>query len=225
MRRSAAETARRYGVFLAGLFCMALAVSLLAKAELGISPVQSAAYVVYQRLAGVITLGTAVLVWNCMQVAAQLPLLGRAFGLKELVQIPLSLLLGVMVDATGRLLAWLTPASLPAWFATACVGVAVLAFSVSLTVAAGVVMNAGEALVQAIARRGGWRFGSVKEVFDLTVVSVAVALSFLFFGRWRLDLIGPGTLLSAGCTGFLVRWFNRWIPPVVEKICVKTESQ
>ena len=97
---AAAETLRRYLTALLSLVFFALGVTLMSRSQLGISPIQSVAYVVYNRLAEHTTLGTVVLCWNCVQVLAQWPLLGR-FGWKQLVQIPLSLFLGVMVDATG----------------------------------------------------------------------------------------------------------------------------
>ena len=128
---AAAETLRRYLTALLSLVFFALGVTLMSRSQLGISPIQSVAYVVYNRLAEHTTLGTVVLCWNCVQVLAQWPLLGR-FGWKQLVQIPLSLFLGVMVDATGALLFWLQPDTLPARLLTVLCGVAVLSMHAPL---------------------------------------------------------------------------------------------
>ncbi len=213
------ETLRRYLTALVSLFFLALGVTLMSRSHLGISPIQSVAYVVYNHLSEYTTLGTAVLCWNCVQVLLQWPLLGRRFGWKQLVQIPLSLFLGVMVDATGALLFWLQPDTLPLRLLTVLCGVAVLSFAVCLNVSADAVMNAGEALEYAIAQRLDKKFSTVKECVDIGCVTTAVLLSFLFFGRWRFDIVGAGTLLSAVLAGLGVRLLNPWVRPAVEKFC------
>ena len=215
---AAAETLRRYLTALLSLVFFALGVTLMSRSQLGISPIQSVAYVVYNRLAEHTTLGTVVLCWNCVQVLAQWPLLGR-FGWKQLVQIPLSLFLGVMVDATGALLFWLQPDTLVLRLLTVLCGVAVLSIAVCLNVSANAVMNAGEALEYAISQRFGKKFSTVKECTDIGCVTLAVVLSFLFFGRWRFDIVGAGTLLSATLAGLGVRLLNPWIKPAVERFC------
>ncbi len=130
------EMLRRYLVALLSLVFLALGVTLMTRSQLGISPIQSVAYVVYNRLAEHTTLGTVVLCWNCVQVFAQWPLLGRRFGWKQLIQVPLS----------------------------------------------------------------------------------------LFFGTWRFDIVGAGTLISATLAGVGVRLFNPWIRPAVERFCTGKEK-
>lgn len=223
--RSIGETSRRYTIFLFGLAFLALGISIMTKAQLGISPVQSIAYVVYTRFSDRVTLGVMVLCWNCFQVLLQLPLLGKNFGWKQLIQIPLSFFLSGMVDATSAMLFWLAPDTLLARLLTMAAGVLVLGFAICVTVAAGVVMNAGEALVYVIAHKGGWKFSTVKEFSDITIVAVAALCSFIFFGQWRFDIIGIGTLVSASLTGFVVRFFNLWVKPAVERICIGRKEE
>ena len=221
---SRGETLRRYGVFLVGLAVMALAVSVLAKAGLGISPVQSLAYVVYSRLSAWVTLGATVFCWNTIQVLLQWPLLG-CFGWQQWIQVPLSLFLSVLVDITGWMLSPLELSTLPARLCAMAVGILILAFAVSLTVSAGVVMNAGEALVHALAQRLKRPFGTVKEFFDLSVVTLSVLLSLLFFGKWRWDIVGVGTLCASLFTGLAVRQIDKWIKPAVQRICTATKGE
>ena len=88
--RSTGEVVRRYLTATVSLVFFALGVTLMTRSQLGISPIQSVAYVVYNRLAQYTTLGTVVLCWNCAQVLLQWPMLGRRFGWKQLIQVPLS---------------------------------------------------------------------------------------------------------------------------------------
>lgn len=212
------ETAKRYAVLLLGLSVMALAVSVISKAGLGISPVQSLAYVMYNRFPEHITLGTAVFCWNCIMVLLQWPIL-RRFGLKQIIQIPLSVFLGLLVDATSMAISPITVHSFVGRIIMLVIGIVILTLSISIIVSANVVMNVGEALIDAIAKRVNRSFAFIKEVFDISLVSLSVILCFVFFGEWKFNIIGIGTVCSALFTGMLVKLADKAVRPVVEKIC------
>ena len=212
------ETAKRYAVLLLGLSVMALAVSVISKAGLGISPVQSLAYVMYNRFPEHITLGTAVFCWNCIMVLLQWPIL-RRFGLKQIIQIPLSVFLGLLVDATSMAISPITVHSFVGRIIMLVIGIVILTLSISIIVSANVVMNVGEALIDAIAKRVNRSFAFIKEVFDIFLVSLSVILCFVFFGEWKFNIIGIGTVCSALFTGMLVKLADKAVRPVVEKIC------
>ena len=62
-------------------------------------------------------------------------------------------------------------------------------------------------------------FGNVKIVFDISCVVVAVILSFLFFHK----LVGTreGTIIAAFCTGFVVKFFSKFITAPLERFLKK----
>ncbi|MBQ7337680.1 MAG: YitT family protein [Clostridia bacterium] len=213
------EIILRYLVFLFGLAVMALAIAVMSCAQLGISPIQSTCYVIYHRISDYISLGTMVFLWNCLIVLAQLPIKGKRFGWINWLQIPLSVFLGAMVDVFRSLLFWLTPENMVQKIVAMLCGVILLAIAISITVAAKTVMNAGEALVAAIAEKCGRPFGKVKVIFDVSLISFAILLSFVFFGKWRFDIIGLGTLVAATTTGHIVNLTGKWIIPAVNRIC------
>ena len=217
------ETLKRYAVFLVGLSIMALAVSLISKAALGISPVQSLAYVIYHRLSDYVTFGTMVFCWNCIQILLQVILL-RRFGFEEIIQIPLSFFLSLLVDVTGWLVAPIAIKGPVGQCIVMLIGIVVLAIAISITVAANVVMNSGEALVNVIAKKTNKTFAFVKEIFDLTLVTLSVVLCFVFFQRWRFDIIGIGTVCCAVLTGFAVRLVDKAVKPIVRKIVGEEEK-
>ena len=90
------------------------------------------------------------------------------------------------------------------------VGVVVLAFGISLTVIANVIMNSGEAFVKALADVMGKGFGDVKTAFDVSWVGLSIVLSLIFF---NFSIVGTreGTIISAVCTGFVVKFFNKFL--------------
>ena len=195
-------------LMLSGLFIMALAMAFLSAADLGISPVQSLAYVLSNKFPDFLSFGVASGAWNIILVVVQIALLRRNFRLWELLQIPLSLYFAVVIDLARKIVT-VSPETYPARILTMLLGIVILAFGISLTLRGNLVMNSGEATVKALAEKTKKSFGNVKVVFDLSIVASAVAASFIFFGRFRFDMIGIGTLCSACMTGFLVKGMTK----------------
>ena len=83
---------------------------------------------------------------------------------------------------------------------------------------ADVVMNSGEAFVKAVSDTVHKEFGSVKVVFDISCVIVAVVLSLIFF-----HVMGAreGTIIAAVLTGFVVKFWNKLVRKPLEKLLVK----
>lgn len=213
------ETLCRYGVFLVGLAVMALAVAVMSKAALGISPVQSVCYVIHRKFPEKITFGTLIFIWNFILVIAQFPFLKKSFGWKNIVQIPLSFFLSFMVDMISYGLVWLEPKGYGARVITMLCGIVILALSISITVSAKAVMNPGEAFVAVLAKALSQPFGKIKAIFDISIISVAIILTVALFGQWRTDIVGVGTLAAALFTGALVGFMNKRVECAVEKIC------
>ena len=61
--------------------------------------------------------------------------------------------------------------------------------------------------MSAITRVTGKRFGSVKVIFDTTLMACALILSLLFFQG--INGLGLGTILSALIVGKIVNFLNR----------------
>lgn len=202
LTKSRGELARRYLLLVVSLFVAAMGVALTRQAQLGVSPISSVANVVSLK-ATALSLGSWLIAWNCLLIAGQVLLLRRRFSPVQLLQVPLSFLFGWFTDLGVWLTGFLPAAGYPARLAMVLLGTLVLALGVSLSVVAGVVMNSGEAFVQALAVTTGRRFGDLKIAFDVVCVLAAVALSLVFFD---LSVQGTreGTVIAALCTGVFV---------------------
>lgn len=216
---------KQYTVFVVGLAVMALAIATMSHAALGISPVQSLSYVIYNRFSQYISLGTLMFIWNCILFVMQPILLGRRFKLINILQLPLSLFFSWAVDAFVSLLSFISPTLFIWKLLLMLASVVALALGISITLAARTIMNPGEAFVAALAERSGFSFSRVKMATDIGIISAALIASFLFFGRWRSDIIGLGTLTSGIGVGFLIRFFNKILAPVAEKMCNKERKK
>lgn len=90
------------------------------------------------------------------------------------------------------------------------IGIFILAFGIELTVIANVVLNSGEALVKDISDKVKKPFGNVKVAFDISCVVAAVVLSLIFF-HGKIIGTREGTIISACCTGFVVKLYAKMI--------------
>lgn len=189
-----------------GLFLSALGVALLKKAALGVSPISSAANIVSIAVPE-LSLGTWLIIWNCVLIWGQFLILRRDFRPVELLQLPLSVLFGLFTDLSMSILDFAEPGSYIECFALVVLGTVTMALGISLTVIADVIMNSGEALVKAVSDKTGKAFGSVKIAFDACCVALAVALSFILCGE--ILEVREGTLVAALLTGVFVNLFGR----------------
>ena len=212
------DTIQRYLLFIIGLFFSALGVAITKKGELGVSPISSVANVMSIRLPQ-LSLGYWLIIWNCVLILGQILLLRRKFQWIQLLQVPLSCLFGWFTDFGVWLISFFTPKHYVVQILLVLVGTVVLGFGITLAVIANVILNSGEAFVKALSDTIHKEFGNVKIAFDISCVVVAVILSFLFFHK----LVGTreGTVIAAFCTGFVVKFFSKYITAPLERFLKK----
>lgn len=199
--RAALFLTGRIALMLAGIAVMGLGIDIVVKADLGNSPISATPNVLSLGFTAV-SFGTFMLGWQCFLVLVQIALLRREFRLVDLWQIPISVFFGVCIDAFMALLGPAAPTSYVASWLWLAGGMAVLALGIVMTVVSGTVMNCGEAVVQAVVRKTGARFGTVKVGFDFACAALACLCAFLFVGH--LAGVREGTFVCAAFTGVIV---------------------
>lgn len=199
--RAALFLTGRIALMLAGIAVMGLGIDIVVKADLGNSPISATPNVLSLGFTAV-SFGTFMLGWQCFLVLVQIALLRREFRLVDLWQIPVSVFFGVCIDTFMALLGPAAPTSYVASWLWLAGGMAVLALGIVMTVVSGTVMNCGEAVVQAVVRKTGARFGTVKVGFDLACAALACLCAFLFVGH--LAGVREGTFVCAAFTGVIV---------------------
>lgn len=203
------ETLRRYAVFILGLFFAGVGIAFTKHSDLGVSPISSVANIMSIKFP-VMTLGSWLIIWNCILILAQIAILGRNFKLYQLFQVPLSFLFGWFTDFGMWLASFFPVTCYAAKLVILFAGILLLAFGVSLAVIANVIMNSGEAVVKAIADAVHKEFGYVKVSFDVACVVMSVLLSVIFF---KGQILGTreGTIISALLTGLVVKFITKHI--------------
>jgi len=195
-----------YTVF--GVFFVGLGIAIAKHGNLGISPVSSVANVISIKFP-FLTIGTWVMLWNCFMLLIQIVILRKDFKPIQLLQFPLSLLLGWFTDLN---LAWVSHIPADVYIVRLLLVLCssfVLAIGVIFMLVSDTIMNVGEALVNVIAQKLNKNFGTVKVVFDITIVTLSIILSFIFFGK----LMGTreGTIITACLTGTNVKLLSKVI--------------
>jgi len=198
---SMAEKAKRYLVFLFGLFISSLGVSMITKADLGTSPISAIPYVLSLNFPW--TLGGFTVAFSLFLILLQLLILRKNFKLEHLLQIPISIAFGWFIDLTMVWLSFLAPQAYPVKLLSLLAGCVVLAFGVYLEVLADVAMLPGESFVRAVVMTWKTEFGTTKVCFDVSITAVAVVVSFVVSGK--LAGVREGTLIAALVVGFIAR--------------------
>lgn len=218
-----AETAKRYILCIAGLFFAAIGVAFSKHGELGVSPISSVSNVLYCRFDS-ISLGTWLVIWNCVMIVGQIVILRRDFKLIELLQVPLSFLFGWFTDFGMLFIGNIPVDTYFARLMMIIIGTVVLSFGISLTVIANVIMNSGEALVRAISDKMHKEFGYVKIGFDIFCVLLAVTLSLIFF-NFTVVGVREGTVIAAVFTGIIVKFFGSILKKPLDRILTGNRSE
>ncbi len=208
------ETAKRYLIFLIGLFINSLGVSFITKAALGTSPISSIPYTL--SLGFTPTLGQFTIVFSLLLIILQIVLLQKRFQKVQLLQIPVSILFGYFIDLTMAMLFFVNPESYPAKFGSLLIGCVILGFGVYTEVLANVVMLPGEGFVKAICTAFHTDFGITKVCFDAGMTICAGLISFLLFSE--INGVREGTIIAALIVGLIARFFGkklRFLNPIL----------
>lgn len=155
------EKAKRYLIFLIGLFINSMGVSLITKASLGTSPILSIPYVLSLNFP--MTLGEFTILFSILLIAVQLLILKKNFRPEHWLQISISVAFGYFIDLTMVMFGFIQPAGYGENLIYLLVGCVVLGFGVYTEVLADVSMTVIAAVLALIFshRLEGVREGTV----------------------------------------------------------------
>lgn len=192
---------------------MALGVAFSIKAELGTSPISSVPYVV--SLAAPVSVGAATIIMHCVFILLQILILRKKYQPIQLLQLPVALFFGFVTDLAVWLLQGVTFSSYISQWLLCIIGIVLVAIGVSAEVLADVVTLAGEGLVLAICKAAPIKFGSMKVIFDCSLVVIAIAISF--FTRGAVDGVREGTIAAAVFVGLISKLIIRLMEKLLKR--------
>lgn len=205
---------RRYLFLLVGLLIMAFGVAFSIKAGLGTSPISSVPYVLSEALP--LTVGNVTILMHCVFILLQIVILRRRYQPVQLLQLAVAIVFGYMTDFAVWALGGLECSGYAMQWFFCIVGILLVAVGVSFEVTANVVTLAGEGLVLAICQVAPVKFGTMKVIFDVSLVVTACVLSLLLLHG--LYGVREGTIAAALFVGTVSRQINKPLGRVGEKI-------
>lgn len=202
---------KRYLVFVAGLYFLAVGVVLIVRSALGTTPISSVNYVM--SLHTPLTLGTCTFLINLILIAGQFWLV-RGNGHRQdiveiLLQIPFSFVFSAFIDLNMLLATDIRPANYTMSIALLLLGCIIQSVGVVLELKPRVAMMSAEGFVKYASSRFHQDFGRTKVCFDVSLVILAVLLSL--FCAQTIEGVREGTLIAAAITGYIVNFLNHKI--------------
>lgn len=200
-------------LLLISLYVMTLGVAVCVRSQLGSSVISTIPYVMSSsgKLLAYIpawTIGTYTILMNAVFVVAQIIILRRDFEIVQLFQLLIGFFFGLLIDINMLLTEWINYSNIISNGIAQIAGCSILGFGIAMEVKCGSVTMPGEGITIAISRVTGKPFAKMKIRVDISLVVIAVMLSYLLLGSWQWQIVGIGTLFAMVYVGVVVRYFS-----------------
>lgn len=197
--------------YLLGLAALALGVSLMERADFGVSMVVAPAYLVYRRLSLVLPWFTFGMAEYSLQAVllVGLCLLLRRFRLSYLCSFLTAVLYGFLLDGSMLLVTLLPGSGIVSRLLCYLAGMLICSVGVSLIFHTYIAPEVYELFVKEVSRKIGMEISRFKTRYDCVSCLVGVVLSFLFFGFGHFVGVRWGTILCALINGRLIGLCSR----------------
>lgn len=192
---------RRWLIFICGVCIMSVGIALSVHGQLGTAPISTFPVVIGTATSW--SVGTVTAAMNIVFVGIQALILGRQFPLFQLVQLPVAVLFGTVIDLSLFLTRWAeTDTYLLQWVVTI-IGAITLGVGVYIQVQPKLLYLPGEGLVMALTQVSAVRFGTMKQLVDWSLVVISAVLSLSLMQQ--LVGVREGTVFAAFAVGAVVK--------------------
>lgn len=193
--------AKRYFIYILGLFIMTIGIGISVKCNLGVSPVSTIPYTL--TLIFGIEMGRATILFYIVLVLIQLAILRRDFKITHVLQILIAIIFGYFTTFSNSIFA-LFPAidNYFLRFLMLIISLFCVAIGILLYLSTNLIPLAGEGVMQAVSLKTGLPFPKCKIGFDITMVIIS-AIACLFFLK-NLGSVGIGTILASVLVGVIL---------------------
>lgn len=195
---------KRFILLCSGLIIMAIGVAFSIKAGLGTSPISSVPYVT-AKISG-LSVGITTIIMNALFIIIQICILNKEYDWFQLLQFPAAILFGSTIDIAALFIDFISISSYWQQWILCILGIIFLALGISFEIQANLVTTAGEGVVLAICKVFPIKFGNMKVIFDITLVTISVLLSIIFLGE--LTGVREGTIAAAILVGLITKKTN-----------------
>lgn len=203
--------------FIALVICVLLTgvgASFMIKADIGVGAWDALAMSI-GFLTG-IEVGTVGMMMNITCVILQILILTKLFKIKNLLQVPMSILIGIVVNyIIYQLLSTLEISNYFMNLALMLAGLIIVCFTISAIMLIDLITFPLEGLSMSIVLKSKYTFGMVRQVFDVLCVVLSLGMSFLLHTPLT---VREGTIISMLLFGPLVTIIMRWMKPLFRRM-------
>ena len=201
-------------LYFTGSFVLAFGVILMAKGDLGTTPVNSIAFVLSRILSVNIGIMSALIFSG--YVLLQLAILRRDFRPVDIFQVAVSVLYGSLLSLFDSILSFPAPEFYPLRLLLVLVGVVIIGFGIFLYLRAAMVPQPPEGLILAIEKKTDLKLHNIKIISDSTLVVVSVVISLIAGGG--IAGIREGTLIAMLGIGKALGFFTEQLGEKVDRL-------
>lgn len=199
------STPVRWGMFFLGVWIMTIGIALTVHADLGTTPISTVPAAI--AAASSLSFGVVTVLISIVLVIAQKVILRSRFVTFQYWQFLVAVVFGALCDVSLYMMAFIQPSNYLLQWVTVILGAIMVSLGVFLQILPRILYSPGEGIVAAITIASGWRFGTVKQLFDWSLILIAVAIGLMFVG----ELVGvrEGTIFAAFAVGGFVKLYQR----------------
>lgn len=182
-------------IYVTGILVLALGIMLTTKTGLGVSPITSFPFAI-STVTG-IPMSVMVFVVYFITMVMQIFIRGKNYPLKDLLQLPMSFFFSLFLDMFERVLNSVFPMTFDRlWQNLLLLAVAIVlcGMGVFMMLSMKLIVNPPDGLFHTISEVYHKDLGTVKNVMDITFVSLSASVDLIFGGR--LTSVGLGTVLA-----------------------------
>lgn len=209
--KNSTDPARRYSkttrwlLFFLGVWVMTVGIALTVHANLGTTPISTVPAAI--AAATSLSFGISTILLSLLFVVLQMLILRRRFAPFQLWQFLVAFVFGGLCDLSLAMTAFIQPGNYLSQWLMVLIGMVLVSLGVFTQVLPKILYAPGEGIVVAIAMATRWRFGTVKQCFDWSLVVLAIIISLVFVGH--VVGVREGTVFAAFAVGGLVKVYQR----------------
>ena len=199
--------------YIVGLVILALGVTFMERSDFGVSMVVAPAYLLYLKISqtcSFFTFGMAEYTLQAVLLVLMIPVV-RRFKLSYLFSFVTAVLYGFILDLCMLGVSCMPWEGIPFRVACYTLGMVLCAIGISLLFHTYISPEVYELFVKEISSVFGKDINRTKTVYDIVSCTVAVVMSFCFFGLWVFEGVKWGTIVCALINGTLIGLCSKFL--------------
>ena len=200
-------------LYLLGNYVISFGLILIAKANIGITPVNSIPFTISKILSR--DLGLMTTITYLFLILTQFIILGKKFHPINLLQIVFSSMYGSFISLNTRILFFFTPQTYWLQLLIVAVSVVICSFGIFLYLKANLIPLPPDGLNLAIEKKTGWKLHNIKMLTDTIFVATAIIVSLCAAGK--IIGIREGTVLMLA-SGKIMGLFSKHLGSKIDKL-------